>query len=119
MLNVGRGPAHLGAYLAARGARVIGLDLGKLMLAEARRSGALKSRPPSLTCVSCPSPAGPARRLSFYVLHHLPRPELAGALAEFRGAGPGGELALAVHEGEGELVGNSDPLIMGTRLLGR
>ena len=38
VLDVGCGPAHLGAYLAARGARVVGLDLAPLMLAEARRA---------------------------------------------------------------------------------
>ncbi len=117
VLDVGCGPAHLGAYLAARGARVLGLDLAPGMLAAARqRRGDLE-----LGCAVADMrqlPAGDgscAAVVSFYALHHLPRPELAAVLGEFRRVlAPGGELALAVHEGEGEFVGRGDPLIMGT-----
>ena len=117
VLDVGCGPAHLGAYLAARGARVVGLDLAPLMLAEARRrrgAGELGAAVADLR--ELPVASGScAAVVSFYVLHHLPRTELAGALGEFRRAlAPGGELALAVHEGEGEFVGRTDPLVMGT-----
>ena len=117
VLDVGCGPAHLGAYLAARGARVVGLDLAPLMLAEARRRrGALELGAAVADLRELPVASGScAGVVSFYVLHHLPRSELAGALGEFRRAlAPGGELALAVHEGEGEFVGRSDPLVMGT-----
>ncbi len=118
VLDVGCGPAHLGAYLAARGARVVGLDLAPLMLAEARRRrGALELGAAVADLRELPVASGSCVAVvSFYVLHHLPRSELAGALGEFRRAlAPGGELALAVHEGEGEFVGRSDPLVMGTR----
>jgi pimeloyl-ACP methyl ester carboxylesterase/SAM-dependent methyltransferase len=116
VLDVGCGPAHLGAYLAARGARVVGLDLAPLMLAAARRRGAPDLGVAVADLRELPVASGSCAALvSFYVLHHLPRSELGGVLGEFRRAlAPGGELALAVHEGEGEFVGRSDPLIMGT-----
>jgi SAM-dependent methyltransferase len=117
VLDMGCGPAHLGAYLAARGARVVGLDLAPRMVGAARRQrGALElgravadMRQLPVTSGSC------AAVVSFYALHHLPRPELAGVLGEFRRVlAPGGELALAVHEGDGEFVAVSDPLVMGS-----
>ena len=87
------------------------------MLAEARRRrGALELGAAVADLRELPVASGScAAAVSFYVLHHLPRTELAGALGEFRRAlAPGGELALAVHEGEGEFVGRTDPLVMGT-----
>jgi len=117
VLDIGCGPAHLGAYLAARGARVVGLDLAPRMLAEARRQrGELELGTAVADLRQLPVATGScAAAVSFYTLHHLPRPELAGTLGEFRRVlAPGGELALAVHEGEGEFVGRSDPLVMCT-----
>ena len=117
VLDAGCGPAHLGSYLAARGARVVGLDLAPLMLAEARRRrGALELATALADLRELPIASGScAAVVSFYVLHHLPRFELASVLGEFRRVlEPGGELALAVHEGEGEFVGRSEPLVMGT-----
>lgn len=117
VLDVGCGPAHLGAHLTARGARVLGLDLAPRMLAAARRRrGALELGAAVADMRQLPVTSGScAAVVSFYALHHLPRPELAGVLGEFRRVlAPGGELALAVHEGEGEFVGVSDPLVMGT-----
>ncbi len=118
VLDIGCGPAHLGGYIAARGARVLGLDLSPAMLAAARqRRGELKLWAAGADLRQLPVATGScAAAVSFYTLHHLPRAELPGALREFRRVlAPGGELAIAVHEGEGEFVGVSDPLVMCTR----
>lgn len=114
LLDVGCGPAQVGAYLAARGARVVGFDLAPGMLAAAlRRRGGLPLGAAVADMRELPVASGScAAVVSFYALHHLPRADLPGVLREFRRVlAPGGELALAVHEGEGEFDGTSDPLI--------
>jgi pimeloyl-ACP methyl ester carboxylesterase/SAM-dependent methyltransferase len=113
LLDVGCGPAHVGGYLAARGAKVAGVDLAPGMLAVARQQpgiGAVAAdmRRLPLASGSC------AAVVSFYALHHLPRAELPGVLREFRRVlAADGELALAAHEGDGEFAGR-EPMIVGT-----
>jgi rubredoxin len=45
LLELGCGPGHIGAYLAARGVPAEGIDLSPAMLAEARRRTAASLRP--------------------------------------------------------------------------
>ena len=117
VLDVGCGPAHAGAYLAARGVRVLGVDLSVAMLASAagRHCGLglrvacadLRHLPVRSHCC--------AGVTLFYVLHHLPREDLPLALAELgRVLAPGGALLLATHEGTGEFVADDHPDIKGT-----
>jgi SAM-dependent methyltransferase len=47
-------------------------------------------------------PGACAAVVAFYVLHHVPRPDLPATLAGIRRAlAPGGTFAFATHEGEG------------------
>jgi pimeloyl-ACP methyl ester carboxylesterase/SAM-dependent methyltransferase len=113
LLDVGCGPGQVGGYLAARGAKVAGVDLAPGMLAVARQQpgiGAVAAdmRRLPLASGSC------AAVVSFYALHHLPRAELPAVLREFRRVlAADGELALAAHEGEGEFAGR-EPILLGT-----
>ncbi len=117
VLDVGCGPGQAGAYVAARGARVLGLDLSAGMLAAAAarhghlgfRVAAADMRQLPVTSRCC------AAATSFYTLHHLPRADLPAALREFaRVLRPGGALLLATHEGAGEFVADGHPDIRGT-----
>ena len=100
---------------------MLGLDLSAAMLAAAaaRHGGAglrvaradLRRLPVRDGCC-----AGVA---SFYVLHHLPREDLAPALRGIRRVlRPGGGLLLATHEGTGEYIANGDLGIRGTLYAG-
>jgi uncharacterized protein len=117
VLDIGCGPAQAGAYLAARGARVLGVDLSAGMLAAAAaRHGALGLR---VTCADLRRLPVRSRCCAavtlFYVLHHLPREDLPLALGELRRVlAPGGGLLLATHEGAGEFVADDHPDIRGT-----
>jgi pimeloyl-ACP methyl ester carboxylesterase/SAM-dependent methyltransferase len=114
VLDVGCGPAQVGGYLAARGAQVAGIDLAPGMLETARRQPGLGAVAADLRRLPVAS-GSCAAVVSFYALHHVARAELPSVLREFRRVlGAQGELALAVHEGEGEFTGASDPLILGT-----
>ena len=120
VLDLGCGPGPVAAHVAAAGLAVAGVDLSVPMVALARR------RVPGGAWA-----AGDARRLPFrsaafaavvayYSLQHLPRSELAGALAEVtRVLQPGGTLVVALHLGEGEvavdeLLGHRFPPMGGT-----
>ncbi|HEY1330899.1 MAG TPA: class I SAM-dependent methyltransferase [Actinomycetota bacterium] len=102
VLDVGCGPAHVGARLAERGAAVTGLDLSGESVAEAAR------RHSNLTFVQGTMVALPVRDRSlagivaFYSVIHLPRTSVSQALAEMRRAlRPEGHTLIAVHGGEG------------------
>jgi SAM-dependent methyltransferase len=117
VLDIGCGPPQAGGYLAARGARVLGLDLSTVMLAAAQaRHGGLGLRVACADLRRLPVRQGCCAGVtSFYVLHHLPREDLASALREFRRViRPGGGLLIATHEGTGEYVANDDLGIRGT-----
>ncbi len=103
VLDLGCGPAQVGAYLTDRGLRVVGVDLALQMLRLAlRRSPVVR-----LTC-------GDLRELplrahsfagvvAFYSIHHLRRDELPEGLSEIRRVlSAGGRLLIATHLGEGE-----------------
>jgi SAM-dependent methyltransferase len=111
VLDVGCGPGHVTAFLAAHGADARGLDLspGMIDVARARVPGgsfavgdlrALPADDGTLGAV-----------VAMYALCHLPPAELASAIAELaRPLVPGGLLLVALHAGRdvlhpGELWG--------------
>jgi SAM-dependent methyltransferase len=103
VVDLGCGPGHVGRFLADRGARTIGVDLSEQMAAlAARRLGlALVADMRSL-----PFRGGSlGGMVAFYSLIHLPRGELADAVAEIaRVLRRGARLLVSVHGGEGEVV---------------
>jgi SAM-dependent methyltransferase len=95
--DLGCGPAHVAAYLAGRGARVVGVDLSPGMLGQA---------PPEVPVAAGDLRALPlaggslAAAVAFYSLIHLPPGTEVAALAEVRRVvAPGGLLLAAVHVG--------------------
>ena len=107
VLDLGCGTGSAAPYLAARGARVVGLDLSEGML---RASG------PACGFARC---QGDMRGLPFadesfaavvayYSVHHVPRFELEAVLAETgRVLETRGRLLLGTHLGEGEVYADS------------
>lgn len=100
LLDVGCGPGHVSAYLAARGATVRGLDLSPQMIAVARARvpaarfavGDLRALPDADRSLG--------GVVAMYALCHLPGPALAPSIAELaRVVAPGGLLLVAVHAG--------------------
>jgi SAM-dependent methyltransferase len=102
VLEVGAGPAHVGAFLAARGARVVASDVSQGQLREARilcrdrllvaaDLRTLPIRPGSLGAI-----------VAFYSLIYGPVEHLDRVFADWRGAlAPDGLAVLAVHAGVG------------------
>jgi SAM-dependent methyltransferase len=102
VVEIGCGPGHVGAFVRARGRRVVGLDLSLEMvrLASTRLDAALIADMRSLPFAS--SRVGGL--LAFYSLIHLPRSELGGALEEFRRVlRPAGRVLFSAHEGQGDV----------------
>ncbi len=108
VVEVGCGPGHVTAFLAAAGARATGQDLTPAMVEEARRRfpdgnyevGDLRSlmRPPD--------DDGWGAVAAWYSLIHLAPSELPDAVAALnRPLRPGGWLVIALHAG----TGTSDP----------
>jgi SAM-dependent methyltransferase len=99
--DVGCGPGHVSAYLHARGCDVFGVDLSTRMVELAStlnpgvefRVGDLRALPAAARSL--------AGAVCLYSLIHLAADELAPALAALhRTLRPGGQLLLAVHEGQ-------------------
>lgn len=108
VVEVGCGPGHVTAFLAATGARATGQDITPAMVEEARRRfpggnyevGDLRSlmRPPN--------DDGWGAVVAWYSLIHLAPSELPDAVAALtRPLRPGGWLVVALHAG----TGTSDP----------
>lgn len=104
VLDVGCGPGHVTAYLAAQGADVSGLDLSPAMIDVAR------ARVPDVSFVVGDLRALPEADRSLgavvamYAVVHVPRGELGPPIAELaRVLAPGGLLLVSLHVGEEEL----------------
>jgi len=97
--DIGCGPGRDSTLLRARGLRVIGIDLSLGQLRTSRLTGVVQAdmrqlplRGGSVDAIWCHA-----------ALLHIPRTAVPAVLAEFaRAARPGGELFLAVAEGDGE-----------------
>ena len=103
-LDLGCGPAPAGAYLGAKGVTAIGADLSARMLTAAR------NRNPSVAVVQADMRRLPFRPgavgavVAYYSIQHLPRADLAGALAEVgRVLASDGVLLVATHLGDGDV----------------
>lgn len=100
IVDVGCGPGQIARYLAARGARVEGIDLSPEMIAEARACHpALAFRVADMFALPYADGAL-AGIVAFYAIVHLRDDELAAPLREFhRVIAPGKIIALAFHVG--------------------
>jgi len=100
LVDLGCGPSQIGAYLADRGAAILGIDLSWGMLREAH---ALR---PDAVCVQADMRALPLADgsvhglVAFYSLIHISPAELRSTLRELhRVSAAGGRIAIAVHIG--------------------
>ena len=103
VVEIGCGPGQIGAFVGARGRRVVGLDLSSNMarLAAVRLGAALIADMRALPFVT--GQLGGV--LAFYSLIHLRRAEVGGVLREIqRVLRPGGAVLFSAHEGDGEVV---------------
>lgn len=103
VVDVGTGPGHVAAHLAAAGARVTGVDLSPAMVGEARRRFPdLRFEVGDLTnLLRPPDASGWSAVTGWYALVHLAASEVAPAVASLaRVLRPGGWLALALHLGD-------------------
>jgi uncharacterized protein YceH (UPF0502 family) len=102
VVDVGTGPGHVAAYLAAAGADASGVDLSPGMVEEARRRFPdLRFSVGDLTgLLRPPAASGWGAITAWYALVHLAGSELAPAIGSLaRVLAPGGWLALALHAG--------------------
>lgn len=99
--DIGCGPGHIAAFLAAQGADVVGLDLSPAMIEQARaRHPACRFEVADLRALGT-APGRFAALVLFYALIHEDDASLAQALAACRAAlSPGGLMLAAVHLGE-------------------
>lgn len=99
--DVGCGPGHVTAFLAAECVDVVGLDLSPAMIEQARaRHPACRFEVADLHSLGA-APRRFAALVLFYVLIHEDDGSLAQALAACRAAlAPGGLMLAAVHLGE-------------------
>ncbi len=98
--DMGCGPGHVARYLHERGVQVIGIDLSSVMVEQALRlNPGIEFRQGNMLSLDIEDGAlgGIA---AFYSIIHIPRTEVAVALAEMkRVLRPGGLLLLAFHVG--------------------
>lgn len=99
--DLGCGPGHVARYLKERGVNVVGYDLSPKMVEAARfLNPEIISHQADMTALDVADGSW-AGLLAFYSLIHIPRPEIAPALREFRRIlQPGGLLLLAFHIGD-------------------
>jgi SAM-dependent methyltransferase len=100
--DLGCGPGHVGAFLARLGLRVHGVDLSPALVAEAARLfPELPFSVGDMTHLAEWPAASFGAIVAFYSIIHVPRAELATALAEIaRVLAPGGVLLMSFHVGE-------------------
>lgn len=98
--DIGCGPGHHTRLLRELGLNATGFDLSAEMLASLGTPGVVQANMLALPIADAAFDA----IWSSAALLHIPRPSLPAVLAEFaRVLRPGGELALAVAEGDGEV----------------
>jgi len=99
--DLGCGPGHVARYLHEQGVQVCGVDLSPAMVARARRlTPGVEFRQGDLMALDAPDGAW-AGIVAFYSIIHIPRDDMAQALAELRRVlRPGGRLLLAFHVGD-------------------
>jgi uncharacterized protein len=102
--EVGAGPAHVGGFMAARGASVVASDISEGQAREARALGLVRS---VVRCDLEHIPAGAASLdavVAFYCLIYAPTNELGPVFADWRRVlAPRGLAILAFHGGAGEI----------------
>ncbi|GAA5162577.1 hypothetical protein GCM10023321_48370 [Pseudonocardia eucalypti] len=101
--DVGTGPGHVAARLAASGAEVVGVDLSPAMIDEARNLFPdLEFEVGDLTKLLRPrAAAGWSAITAWYAFVHMATSELPAVIAGLaRVLNPGGQLAFALHAGE-------------------
>jgi SAM-dependent methyltransferase len=102
--DLGCGPGHIGAFLAAHGVNAQGIDLSAGMVAQARLSHPnLSFSQGTMTALDLPDDTFTGI-VCFYALIHVPRSQVSAALLEMsRLLVRGGALLVAVHGGRGTL----------------
>ena len=102
--DLGCGPGHIGAFLAAHGVDAVGIDLSAGMVAQARLSyPALSFSQGNMTALALPDDTFTGI-VCFYALIHVPRSQVPTALSEMsRVLVRHGALLVAVHGGRGTL----------------
>ncbi len=102
--DLGCGPGHVAAHLAALGVETLGIDLSPGMIEVARRRHpGLRFEVGDLLSLALPD-ASLAGAIAFYSLIHVPRASLGRAAAEIhRVLAPGAPLLVGFHAGEGEI----------------
>jgi len=102
--DLGCGPGHVAAHLAALGVETLGIDLSPGMIEVARqRHPDLRFEVGDFLGLSLPD-AGLAGAIAFYSLIHVPRGSVGRAASEIRRVlAPGAPLLVAFHAGEGEI----------------
>lgn len=101
VLDVGCGPGHVTAHLAARGLDVRGVDLSPRMVEHARRRyPSLRFDVASVTDLEL-APGSLGGVLGWWSLFNLPRNVLAEVVVDFgRALVPGGQVLIGTHVGE-------------------
>jgi ubiquinone/menaquinone biosynthesis C-methylase UbiE len=103
VVDIGCGPGHIGAFVRARGLRVMGADLSPAMarVASTRLDAAVVADMRALPFRD--GSLGGA--VAFYSLIHVRRTELTPVLQEvLRVLRPGAPILLSAHEGTGEVI---------------
>jgi SAM-dependent methyltransferase len=96
--DLGAGPGHAAAYLAARGARVIAIDLSPAMVAQAEARG-LDARIGDLCALPLPD-ASLGAAVALYAIVHLSAEQLRGFAVELaRVLAPGAPALISFHVG--------------------
>jgi SAM-dependent methyltransferase len=100
--DVGCGPGHVGAYLAARGVHTVGLDLSPEMCAIASRTTPLRTCAADMTALPLRSRALTGL-VCMYAVIHLDAAQRAAAYREFtRVLGAGAHALIAFHTSDAE-----------------
>lgn len=105
VLDVGCGPGHVTAHLAARGLAVRGVDLSPRMVEHARRRYPdLGFEVASATALDL-EPGSMGGLLGWWSLFNLPRDVFAEVIAGFaRAVVPGGQVLLGMHVGDQDIT---------------